>query len=185
MNGSETRKFFSTRRCRGKKGTVPGSLLAGGTTGLGWKGMADVTVYTAGFAKKSAEEFFGKLKKAGVKTVLDVRLNNVSQFAGFSKRNDFAYFLRELCGCGYRHEPLLAPTREILDAYRKREIDWAEYESRFNTLLREREVEKLFELGALDRTCLLCSEPEPGKCHRRLVAEYLQAGLGGIEIRHL
>jgi uncharacterized protein (DUF488 family) len=94
-----------------------------------------VEVYTIGFTQKSAAQFFDTLKRVGIKRLLDVRLNNVSQLAGFSKRDDLAYFLREICGADYVHEPRLAPTQEMLDAYKKQKGDWADYEPRFLALM--------------------------------------------------
>ena len=144
-----------------------------------------ITLFTIGFAKKSAREFFTRLKEAGVRCVVDVRLNNVSQLAGFTKKPDLEYFLSEICGIGYIHRPELAPTKEILDAYRKKQIDWPEYERRFLALMRERRAEELVAREDMAGACLLCSEPKPQKCHRRLVVEYLQDCLGGMEIVHL
>ena len=142
-------------------------------------------IFTIGFTKKDAPEFFGILKQAGVKRVVDVRLNNVSQLAGFTKRNDLAFFLRELLGVVYVHRPELAPTKEILDGYKKKQIGWAEYENRFMALLRERRAEQIASAQEFDRACLLCSEPEPNRCHRRLVAEYLREHWEDVEICHL
>lgn len=131
-------------------------------------------IYTIGFTQTSAERFFGRLRKAGVKRLIDVRLNNISQLAGFAKRDDLAYFLRELCGVDYRHEPLLAPTQVLLDDLKKRGGQWAEYECGFNALLRARRVEQTVDRKLLDvRSVLLCSEAKPDQCHRRLAAEYL------------
>jgi uncharacterized protein YeaO (DUF488 family) len=118
--------------------------------------------------------------------LLDVRLNNSSQLAGFTKKEDLPYFLREICGAEYLHEPLLAPTQEILDAYKKDKGSWQEYEASFLALLAQRKAEErlgrvLFALP----TALLCSEPTADHCHRRLVLEYLNDKWGGIEIRHL
>src|SRR5438445_8599836 len=95
-------------------------------------------IYTIGFTKTTAAEFFERLKRAGIQRLLDVRLNNVSQLAGFAKRDDLAYFLREICGADYRHEPLLAPTQELLDAYKKQKGDWEDYERDFLDLMAER-----------------------------------------------
>lgn len=142
-------------------------------------------IYTIGFTKKPAEEFFTRLSKAGVKRVIDVRLNNVSQLAGFAKRDDLAYFLKAIGGCEYRHEPLLAPTKEILDGYKKKQMDWEEYEKRFMELLEEREAHRLVNGEELKDACLLCSEPTPVKCHRRLVAEYMAQKFEGLEVYHL
>lgn len=131
-------------------------------------------IYTIGFTKKSAEQFFGALRQAGVKRLLDVRLNNVSQLAGFSKRDDLAYFLRELCQAEYRHEPLLAPTQELLDEYRKTGSGWDRYEIGFLRLMSDRSVEERISPDLFSEpTALLCSEPTAQRCHRRLVVEYL------------
>jgi uncharacterized protein (DUF488 family) len=145
-----------------------------------------VEVYSIGFTKKTAEQFFGILKRAGIRRLLDVRLNNVSQLAGFSKREDLEYFLRELCGADYRHEPLLAPTKEMLDGYKKEKGSWEEYERRFLALMADRHIEE--KVAASDfavPTVLLCSEPEADHCHRRLVLEYLQKKWSNLTIHHL
>jgi uncharacterized protein (DUF488 family) len=143
-------------------------------------------ILTIGFTKKSAEQFFGKLKQAGIQRLIDVRLNNTSTLAGFTRKDDLAYFLHAICGIDYVHEPLLAPDNAMLTAYRKRAIDWSAYESQFLELMAERAIEgrvdrKLFN----SRSVLLCSEPTAEHCHRRLVAEYLQRRWGGVEIVHL
>ena len=142
-------------------------------------------LFTIGFAKKSAREFFEVLRKAGVRKVVDIRLNNVSQLAGFTKKRDLAYFLEVIGGIGYEHRPELAPTKEILDGYKKRRLTWAEYEEQFRALIAERQAETLISPGDLDHACLLCSEPKADKCHRRLVAEYLRCKWGNVEVRHL
>lgn len=147
--------------------------------------MPAIKLYTIGFTKKTAKTFFAKLRNAGVTTLIDIRLNNVSQLAGFAKRDDLIFFLKELCGCNYRHMPDLAPTKEILDAYKKKQIDWDEYVRRFNKLIKERKIEKGISVDELNNACLLCSEPTPTQCHRRLVSEYLKQHLGDIEIKHL
>jgi uncharacterized protein (DUF488 family) len=147
--------------------------------------VSDIDLFTIGFTKKNAKTFFTKLKTTGIQKLIDIRLNNVSQLAGFTKKDDLIYFLRELCDCDYRHEPLLAPTKEILDGYKKKNIDWSEYEMRFNRLLDDREAYKLVSPEELDKACLLCSEPTPDQCHRRLVAEYLKRYFKDIEITHL
>lgn len=144
-------------------------------------------IFTIGFTKTTAENFFGRLKANRIERLLDVRLNNRSQLAGFAKRDDLAYFLRELIGAAYEHAPVLAPSQEILDAYKKKgAMPWVEYEDRFLALMREREIETALEPESFGkRTVLLCSEDAPDKCHRRLVAEYLAEHWGGIEIVHL
>jgi uncharacterized protein (DUF488 family) len=142
-------------------------------------------LYTIGFTKSSAEKFFGRLQKSGVKQLVDVRLNNVSQLAGFAKKDDLRYFLQAICGIGYVHQPELAPTQEMLDEYKKNKGVWAEYEKRFRDLIVKRRIEQTIPKSALDGVCLLCSEDKPHHCHRRLVAEYLQEKWGDVEIEHL
>lgn len=143
-------------------------------------------IYTIGFTQKTAEEFFAILKRAGIRRLLDVRLNNSSQLAAFTKRDDLKYFLREICGAEYVHEPLLAPTEEMLATYRKGKGTWAAYEPKFRALLAERHVEKHLDRQSFEKpTVLLCSEPTADQCHRRLVAEYLKAKWKGVEIVHL
>ncbi|MFZ5441968.1 MAG: DUF488 family protein [Myxococcota bacterium] len=142
-------------------------------------------VFTIGFTKTSAEGFFTRLQRAGVKKVLDVRLNNVSQLAGFAKRDDLRYFLRAIGGIDYAHEPKLAPTQEMLDAYKKDGGDWADYERRFLQLMAQRRIEETVPRSSLDGVCLLCSEDTPKQCHRRLVVEYLKQKWGDIEVVHL
>jgi len=147
--------------------------------------MKQAKLFTIGFTKKSAEAFFTRLRTAGVKRLIDVRLNNVSQLAGFAKRDDLAYFLKVICDCDYRHEPLLAPTKEIMDGYKKNEIEWKEYEKRFLELLERRQAHQLVSAEELKGACLLCSESTPEKCHRRLVAEFFTRHFGDLEIYHL
>ena len=143
-------------------------------------------IYTIGFTKKRAEEFFGALKAAGIARLVDVRLNNSSQLAGFTKRDDLAYFVREICAAQYVHEPRLAPTAEILDAYREDKNSWPEYERAFRALLEERKVAEALDPRHFEaRTVLLCSEPDPEHCHRRLVAEHLQEKWSAVRIIHL
>jgi len=117
---------------------------------------------------------------------VDVRLNNSSQLAGFAKKEDLPFFLAELCHIEYQHEPLLAPTQGMLEAYKKQKGSWQDYEQRFIALMRDRRVEetinpKLFDIP----TVLLCSEATAEHCHRRLVLEYLQEKWGNLEIIHL
>ncbi|MCA1716222.1 MAG: DUF488 domain-containing protein [Actinobacteria bacterium] len=140
-----------------------------------------------GFTKRTASGFFGALRGAGVKRLLDVRLNNSSQLAGFAKRDDLSFFLEELCGAEYLHEPLLAPTRDILDDYRKGREGWSGYERRFLELMRERRIEETLDKNLFEKapTALLCSEARPERCHRRLVLEYLDRKWGGIRAVHL
>jgi uncharacterized protein (DUF488 family) len=142
-------------------------------------------LFTIGFTRKSAEVFFGLLQKSGARRVVDIRLNNVSQLAGFAKEKDLEYFLRVICGMDYVHLPQLAPTKEILDEFRKNKGDWLRYERQFLSLMAERQVERTVPRELLEDSCLLCSEDEPQHCHRRLVAEYLKRHWGDVEIQHL
>jgi uncharacterized protein (DUF488 family) len=143
-------------------------------------------VYSIGFTQKRAADFFGLLRAAGIRRLLDVRLNNSSQLAGFTKKEDLPYFLRELCGAEYLHEPLLAPTQDLLDAYKKSKGSWQDYETAFLALLAERRVEARLSRDLFATpTALLCSEPTAEHCHRRLVLEYLQARWGDLQIIHL
>lgn len=147
--------------------------------------MDSVTVYTLGFTQKNAQEFFGLLERAGVQRVLDIRLNNRSQLAGFTKQPDLAFFLKRILGVDCQHMPELAPTPEILDAYKARRMDWATYEKRFRSLLVERRIESLITRSMAQNVCLLCSEPTAERCHRRLVAEYLQGLWPDVRVVHL
>jgi len=145
-----------------------------------------VDIFTIGFTKRSAADFFGTLRRAGIQRVLDVRLNNSSQLAGFTKAGDLPFFLKEICGAEYLHEALLAPSQELFDAYKKGKGSWNEYERRFLHLMVERQIEekidrKLFEVP----TALLCSETTADYCHRRLVVQYLQEKWGGLTAVHL
>ena len=142
-------------------------------------------ILTIGFTKKSAERFFGMLRAAGARRVVDVRLNNVSQLAGFAKKNDLAYFLRQICGVDYTHVPSLAPTKDMLDTYKKKRGTWEDYERRFVELMAERRIEEKIKPETLEDACLLCSEDKPHHCHRRLVAEYLRERWGDVQIEHL
>lgn len=143
-------------------------------------------MYTIGFTKKGASEFFGLLEESSIDRLVDVRLRNRSQLAGFAKRDDLRYFLDELLGAEYDHRPELAPTEELLDDWRDDEITWEVYEDRFRELMAEREVEQTLERDLFaDGTVLLCSEHQPDQCHRRLVLEYLNQQWGGIEPVHL
>lgn len=142
-------------------------------------------LFTIGFTKKTAEAFFTKLKRSGAKRVVDVRLNNVSQLAGFAKRNDLQFFLREICHMDYVHVPELAPTQDILDEYKKNKGDWGVYEQKFMELMRKREIEKKIDPAVIADGCLLCSEDKPHQCHRRLVAEYLKSHWGEVEVSHI
>jgi len=142
-------------------------------------------IFTIGFTKKSAELFFAKLKSAGVKRLIDIRLNNISQLAGFAKQDDLRYFAKAICDIDYVHLPNLAPTKDILDAYKKDNCDWQLYQSNFLKLMKVRRVEDNVARALMDGGCLLCSEDKPDHCHRRLVAEYLKEKWGEVEIEHI
>ncbi len=142
-------------------------------------------IYTIGFTKKSAKKFFEILKANDIAQIVDVRLNNTSQLAGFAKRDDLKYFLNDLCGIDYHHFTFLAPTKDIRDCYNK-EGDWDRYIDEYTRLLEKRKVldildRSFFETG----TCLLCSESSADHCHRRLLAEYLKKHWKGVEVVHL
>lgn len=130
-------------------------------------------LFTIGFTKKTAEEFFNHLKDSGVFTVVDIRLNNTSQLAGFSKYPDIEYFLHSICGIEYIHEPMFSPSENTLKRYKKKEIDWNTYKEEFNQTMNERNISTLIKEKYLnlDNVCLLCSEPTPDNCHRSIIAE--------------
>jgi uncharacterized protein (DUF488 family) len=132
-----------------------------------------MNIFTIGFTKKNAETFFSFIKNNKVQTLIDVRLNNISQLAGFAKRDDLTFFLKELCQVNYEHVPELAPTKEILNGYKKGDMAWESYEDKFLNLMAKRNIEKIITKDLLNGGCLLCSEHEPHFCHRRLVVEYL------------
>ena len=144
-----------------------------------------VKLFSIGFTKKSAEYFFETLRKAGIKRVVDVRLNNVSQLAGFSKKNDLKYFLKEIADIDYVHLPELAPTKNILDAFKKHKGDWGDYERDFLELMQQRQIEEMVSKDLLNKGCLLCSEDKPHHCHRRLVADYLKEKWQQVDVEHL
>jgi len=145
-----------------------------------------VEIYTIGFTQTTAEHFFGRLRAAGVQRLLDVRLNNSSKLAGFAKAKDLPFFLHELVGASYEHEPLLAPTQELLDDYKKRKGDWSTYEAQFLQLMEHRQVEAVLPVtDFMKPTALLCSEPTAENCHRRLVCEYLANHWSDVRPVHL
>lgn len=145
-----------------------------------------ITIYTIGFAGKTARDFFEKIKDANIKRLIDVRLNNVSQLAGFTKKKDLEYFLRVIVNVDYVHLEHLAPTKDILDKFKKqKEMAWSDYEQRFKRLMEQRSPEVHHLPSEFDKACLLCSEATPDNCHRRLVAEHLRRKWGNVEIKHL
>lgn len=142
-------------------------------------------LYTIGFTRKNAEQFFGKLKQTGISRIIDTRLNNASQLAGFTKKDDLRFFAKEVLGVEYIHVPSLAPTKDMLDAYKKNGGDWVTYERKFNELIGSRRIESTLDKAMVEGACLLCSEATPHHCHRRLVAEYLASHWGDVEVKHL
>ena len=142
-------------------------------------------IFTIGFTKKTARRFFNLLSDANVRRIVDIRLNNVSQLAGFAKRQDLEFFSEKLCGIGYDHLPVLAPTKDILDNYKKHGGTWEDYELKFLQLMEQRRIASTIPKELLADGCLLCSEHEPHHCHRRLVAEYLAGKWDNVQVVHL
>lgn len=143
-------------------------------------------IYTIGFTQTTAERFFGRLADARIRRLIDVRLNNTSQLSGFAKAADLPYFLRELVGASYEHQPLLAPTQPMLDTYKKQKGEWPAYERDFLNLLAQRGVDRQLNPADFEqRVALLCSEATAERCHRRLVVEFLAASWGNVHAVHL
>lgn len=149
-------------------------------------------LYTIGFTQKTAETFFGLLKENGIESLIDIRLNNKSQLAGFAKGKDLRFFLKELCDIQYYYAPEFAPTTELLNDWKKERISWEEYEKIYEKLMVKRKAEILFTdryLGtAKEKMCFLCSESTPENCHRRLLANYLKTHVSELfnaEVKHL
>ena len=146
-----------------------------------------MTIYTIGFAQKNAKTFFELIRKNNVEIVVDIRLNNKSQLAGFTKGNDLSYFLKEICNCEYTHCIDFAPTKEILDNYKKKGATWDQYVEQFLPLMEKRKAVELFAkmFKNYNSVCLLCSEPTPERCHRRLLAELIHKKNPDAIIKHL
>ena len=144
-----------------------------------------IELFTIGFTNKSAAEFFKLLETNGVTKIIDTRLNNVSQLSGFAKARDLAFFAKRISQIDYEHRADLAPTKDLLESYRKKQITWDDYEIRYLNLLKSRRVEQTLDAQILAKSCLLCSEHSPEKCHRRLLAEYLKTHFPPISIVHL
>lgn len=133
-----------------------------------------ITLYTIGFTKKSAEQFFNLLREHHVRQLVDVRISNSSQLAGFAKGKDLAFFVHEICHIPYWHNTDFAPTKELLERWHKHEITWNEYEAIYNKMLDDRKIIGKYDVKSLDCACFLCSEDTTEFCHRRLLVEYLQ-----------
>ena len=144
-----------------------------------------IKLYTIGFTKKPAQKFFDLLKESGVSKIVDTRINNSSQLSGFAKASDLKFFAKEIGDINYEHKIDFAPSKELLSKYRKKEITWKEYEDEYLNLLDIRKVAQKTDIEKLHKNCLLCSENKKKKCHRRLLAEYLQHVKGDVEIIHL
>ena len=142
-------------------------------------------LYTVGFSGKDAKTFFELLKLNNVQTLLDVRLNNVSQLSGYTKKNDLTYFLDKICGIEYKHLPILAPSKEILDSYKSKKMSWNDYEIKYMRLINERKVENELKNIDFDRACLLCNEKTAEQCHRRLAANIIKDMFMAEKIIHL
>lgn len=142
-------------------------------------------IFTIGFTKKSAKEFFEILKTNNIEQIIDIRLNNTSQLAGFTKKDNLEYFLKELCSIDYCHFIFLAPIKEIRDRYIKSK-DWDVYVKEYIELLDNRKVlDKLDKSYFKRKSCFLCSEASADHCHRRLLVEYLKDHWDYVEIVHL
>ncbi len=146
-----------------------------------------MVIYTIGFTKKSAREFFESICTKDIQLLIDIRLNNTSQLSGFSKGNDLEYFLEKICSVKYQHDLLFSPTKAILDDFKSGKIDWLQYEKYFTTLMQERNAISHFieRYSTYQTICLLCSERTAKLCHRRLVAEMLEKSLEGTIIKHI
>lgn len=144
-----------------------------------------ITIFTIGFTNKSAKTFFGLLESSKVQIIIDTRINNTSQLSGFAKGSDLSFFAERVSHIGYQHKTDLAPTKELLERYRKKQIDWHEYELEYLNLLDMRNIKTKIIIETLHQSCLLCSEHLPDRCHRRLLAEYLQRSNGNVEVIHL
>ena len=142
-------------------------------------------IFTIGYVGKNAQEFFTILKRTGIRKVIDVRLYNTSQLAGFTKRQDIEYLLQAIVGAKYIHLPIMAPTKQLLNDYKKRLINWQQYKTQFKGVITQRQIEKHLVPQDIDMSCFLCSAAKADNCHRRLVAEYLAEHWQNISISHL
>ncbi|WP_245809508.1 DUF488 family protein [Desulfamplus magnetovallimortis] len=147
---------------------------------------SSIKIYTIGYTKKSAEKFFDLIRNEDISTLIDVRLNNTSQLSAFAKKDDLEFFLHELCAVQYLHIPQLAPTQNILKAYKSKSITWEDYEKEYLKLLSTRDIDNIIQPDILNKSCFLCSEYKPDNCHRRLAVEYLVEYFKlDAEVKHL
>ncbi len=141
-------------------------------------------IFTIGFTKKSAEQFFDILQKNEIDLIADVRLNNKGQLAGFTKERDFKYFL-SLFKIDFIHLINFAPTKGLRNSYHS---DWNYeiYKNNYIKLLNSRDaVTNLVKLNLpYNNICLLCSEPEADKCHRSVAAEEISKKLS-LSVSHV
>ena len=144
-----------------------------------------IRLLTIGFTKKSAQQFFELLKKNKVKKLVDIRINNTSQLAGFAKGQDLEYFVKEIIGIPYVHITDFAPTKELLSDYQNKRIDWDAYQKIFRQLIEKRNIAKKYKIKDFDNACFLCSEELPEQCHRRLLVEYFKEHNPEVQIVHL
>jgi len=144
-----------------------------------------MTIYTIGFTKKSAEEFFELLIKNNISKVIDIRLNNASQLAGFAKGRDLKYLLPKVGSIKYSHLLDFAPTKELLDGYKNGTIPWSQYEIEYEKIISSRNALSKIDPNELTDSCFLCSEHEPEFCHRRLLAEAFKKMYPHFNIIHL
>jgi len=144
-----------------------------------------IHLYTIGFTKKSAEQFFSLLLDNRVKRLVDIRINNSSQLAGFAKGADLQYFARAIGNMDYVYMEDFAPTKELLSDYQNKRMDWDEYQKIYHSLLKERNIAKKYDVKDFDGSCFLCSENIPDHCHRRLLVEFFKAQNKNVEIVHL
>ena len=144
-----------------------------------------IKIYTIGFTKKTAKQFFELLKKNQVKKIVDIRINNSSQLAGFAKGTDLEYFANEICGIEYTYIEDFAPTKELLSDYQNKKFNWIEYEKIYRNLIKGRKIAEKYNISDFDNACFLCSEQTAEQCHRRLLAEYFKEINPDVEIIHI
>ena len=133
----------------------------------------DMNLFTIGFTGKSAEKFFALLESSKANKLIDIRINRTSQLAGFAKEQDLEFFLPKLVGMQYQVWDDLAPTKELLASYRDKEILWEDFAQKYQDLIKVRGTLEKSSQTDFENAVLLCSEREPEKCHRTLLAELI------------